>query len=103
MWRLADYQGQLISNLIVAAERAPERAKQFRAMLQAHGNSALEGAVVKTAGVSEDLWRFTGPARVFESQEDAVSGILAGSMTSRCASHSAASACANTAVGAASA
>jgi dihydroxy-acid dehydratase len=41
------------------------------------GNLAPEGAVVKTAGVSEDVWRFTGPARVFESQEDAVSGILA--------------------------
>src|SRR5215475_639169 len=38
------------------------------------GNLAPDGAVVKTAGVSEDLWRFTGPARVFESQEEAVSG-----------------------------
>jgi dihydroxy-acid dehydratase len=42
------------------------------------GNLAPEGAVVKTAGVSEDVWTFTGPARVFESQEDAVTGILAG-------------------------
>src|SRR5438034_1088873 len=42
------------------------------------GNLAPEGAVVKTAGVPEEVWRFTGPARVFESQEDAVSGILAG-------------------------
>jgi dihydroxy-acid dehydratase len=41
-----------------------------------HGNLAPEGAVVKTAGVSEDVWRFTGPAVVFESQDDAVSGIL---------------------------
>src|SRR5215475_11649556 len=39
-----------------------------------HGNLAVDGCVVKTAGVSEDLWRFTGPARVFESQEEAVSG-----------------------------
>ncbi len=42
-----------------------------------YGNIAPEGAIVKTAGVPEELWRFTGPARVFESQEDAVEGILA--------------------------
>jgi dihydroxy-acid dehydratase len=42
------------------------------------GNLAPDGAVVKTAGVPEEVWRFTGPARVFESQEDAVEGILAG-------------------------
>jgi dihydroxy-acid dehydratase len=41
-----------------------------------HGNLAVEGSVVKTAGVTEDLWTFTGPARVFESQEHAVEGIL---------------------------
>jgi dihydroxy-acid dehydratase len=41
------------------------------------GNIAPEGCVVKTAGVAEEVWRFTGPAVVFESQEDAVSGILA--------------------------
>jgi dihydroxy-acid dehydratase len=41
------------------------------------GNIAPEGCVVKTAGVPEEVWRFTGPAVVFESQEDAVSGILA--------------------------
>jgi dihydroxy-acid dehydratase len=43
-----------------------------------YGNLAPEGAVVKTAGVPEELWTFSGPARVFESQEDAVEGILAG-------------------------
>ncbi|GIF77815.1 dihydroxy-acid dehydratase [Asanoa siamensis] len=42
-----------------------------------HGNLAPEGAVVKTAGVDEELWRFSGPAKVFESQEAAVDGILA--------------------------
>src|SRR4051812_23837539 len=41
-----------------------------------YGNLAVEGAVVKTAGVEEELWRFSGPAVVFESQEDAVEGIL---------------------------
>ncbi|WP_203908442.1 dihydroxy-acid dehydratase [Rhizocola hellebori] len=41
-----------------------------------HGNIAPEGCVVKTAGVPEECLRFTGPARVFESQEDAVTAIL---------------------------
>jgi dihydroxy-acid dehydratase len=40
------------------------------------GNLAPEGCVVKTAGVPEEVWKFTGPARIFESQDDAVSGIL---------------------------
>jgi dihydroxy-acid dehydratase len=44
------------------------------------GNIAPEGAVVKTAGVSPDVWTFSGPAKVFESQEDAVTGILAGAI-----------------------
>jgi dihydroxy-acid dehydratase len=43
-----------------------------------YGNLAPDGAVVKTAGVPEELWTFSGPARVFESQEDAVDGILGG-------------------------
>jgi dihydroxy-acid dehydratase len=43
-----------------------------------YGNIAPDGAVVKTAGVPEELWTFSGPARVFESQEDAVEGILGG-------------------------
>ncbi|WP_281559191.1 dihydroxy-acid dehydratase [Thalassomonas sp. RHCl1] len=42
------------------------------------GNIALDGCIVKTAGVAEDNLTFTGPAHVFESQEDAVEGILAG-------------------------
>ncbi|TQM83285.1 dihydroxy-acid dehydratase [Saccharothrix saharensis] len=40
------------------------------------GNLAERGAVIKAAGVDEDLWRFEGPARVVESQEEAVSAIL---------------------------
>ena len=43
-----------------------------------YGNLATDGAVVKTAGVPEELYTFSGPARVFESQEDAVDGILGG-------------------------
>jgi len=40
------------------------------------GNLAEDGAIIKAAGVDESLWRFTGPARVVESQEQAVSAIL---------------------------
>jgi dihydroxy-acid dehydratase len=41
-----------------------------------YGNIAPEGAIVKTAGVEEELWTFAGPAVVFESQDEAVDGIL---------------------------
>jgi dihydroxy-acid dehydratase len=41
-----------------------------------HGNLAEDGCVVKTAGVPEEIWSFTGTAIVFESQEAAVEGIL---------------------------
>ena len=41
-----------------------------------YGNIAEKGCIVKTAGVDESIWKFTGKARVFESQEDAVDGIL---------------------------
>lgn len=40
------------------------------------GNIAADGCVVKTAGVDESIFRFSGPAKVFTSQEDAVDGIL---------------------------
>jgi dihydroxy-acid dehydratase len=40
------------------------------------GNIALDGCVVKTAGVDESILKFTGPAKVFESQDSAVKGIL---------------------------
>jgi dihydroxy-acid dehydratase len=46
-----------------------------------YGNLAPEGAIVKTAGVPEELFRFEGTARVFESQEDAVDGILGGAVS----------------------
>jgi dihydroxy-acid dehydratase len=41
-----------------------------------YGNIAEKGCIVKTAGVDESIWQFTGKARVYESQEDAVDGIL---------------------------
>jgi dihydroxy-acid dehydratase len=40
------------------------------------GNLAEDGCVVKTAGVPEEIWQFTGTAIVFESQDAAVEGIL---------------------------
>ncbi|QCI63912.1 dihydroxy-acid dehydratase [Phreatobacter stygius] len=43
-----------------------------------HGNLAAQGAVIKTAAVSVEMLAFEGPARVFESQEAAVDGILGG-------------------------
>ena len=46
-----------------------------------YGSLAPDGAIVKTAGVPEELWQFSGPAVVFESQEDAVAGILSGAVS----------------------
>ncbi len=43
-----------------------------------HGNIAEDGCIVKTAGVDASILKFTGPARVFESQDAAVKGILGG-------------------------
>ena len=42
-----------------------------------YGNIAADGCIVKTAGVDESILKFTGRARVFESQDDAVAAILA--------------------------
>ncbi|MCL2162713.1 MAG: dihydroxy-acid dehydratase [Betaproteobacteria bacterium] len=44
------------------------------------GNIAEKGCIVKTAGVDESIWKFSGTARVFESQDDAVYGILGDSV-----------------------
>lgn len=41
------------------------------------GNIAEDGCIVKTAGVDEEIWKFSGPARIFESQDSAVAAILA--------------------------
>lgn len=45
-----------------------------------YGNIAQDGCVVKTAGVDESIWKFSGPARVFDSQESACDGILNGAV-----------------------
>ncbi len=42
-----------------------------------YGNIALDGCIVKTAGVDESIFKFTGKARIFESQDSAVAAILA--------------------------
>lgn len=46
------------------------------------GNIAQDGCVVKTAGVDESIWKFTGPAKVFDSQDAACEGILRGRVVS---------------------
>lgn len=46
------------------------------------GNIAQDGCVVKTAGVDPSIWKFRGPAKVFDSQEDACEGILGGKIKS---------------------
>ncbi len=43
-----------------------------------YGNLAPGGAVVKVGGVSEEMMKFSGPARIYESQDQALAGILAG-------------------------
>ena len=45
-----------------------------------YGNIAVDGCIVKTAGVDESIWKFSGRARVFESQDAAVEAILGGSI-----------------------
>lgn len=47
-----------------------------------YGNLAEDGCIVKTAGVDENSLRFQGPARIMESQEDAVAAILGGRIQS---------------------
>ncbi|MDD3322959.1 MAG: dihydroxy-acid dehydratase [Paludibacter sp.] len=46
------------------------------------GNIAQDGCVIKTAGVDESIWKFSGPAKVFSSQDAACDGILGGKVVS---------------------
>ena len=46
------------------------------------GNIALDGCVVKTAGVDPSIWKFSGPAKVYDSQEEACEAILGGKVKS---------------------
>jgi dihydroxy-acid dehydratase len=57
--------------------RSVERAYSAEGGLAVlYGNIAFDGCIVKTAGVDESIWIFSGPAKVFESQEDAMVGVL---------------------------
>lgn len=57
--------------------RAKEHAySQDGGLAVLYGNMATEGCIVKTAGVDESILTFEGPARIFESQEEAIEGIL---------------------------
>ncbi len=75
-------QNNAWSNLDVNRESGCIRSKEFAysqdgGLAVLFGNIAERGCVVKTAGVDESILKFTGRARVFESQDDAVAAILA--------------------------
>jgi cation diffusion facilitator CzcD-associated flavoprotein CzcO len=85
MWRLADYQGQLISNLIVAGQHDPDRARRVRDMLAATGNSARVRGVVASERhrlevnyhdyrrLLKRLMRRFGPVRKMKLESDRLS------------------------------
>ncbi|SFD22575.1 dihydroxy-acid dehydratase [Pseudoalteromonas denitrificans] len=57
--------------------RSVEHAfRQDGGLCALYGNIAVDGCIVKSAGVVDDMLTFTGPAKVYESQDDAVDGIL---------------------------
>nr|WP_312275437.1 dihydroxy-acid dehydratase [Moraxella sp. CTOTU46711] len=75
-------QNNAWSNLDVNRESGCIRSKEFAysqdgGLAVLFGNIAERGCVVKTAGVDDSILKFTGRARVFESQDDAVAAILA--------------------------
>ncbi|MGE1181033.1 dihydroxy-acid dehydratase [Escherichia coli] len=57
---------------------AGTRLQQRRGLAVLYGNFAENGCIVKTAGVDDSILKFTGPAKVYESQDDAVEAILGG-------------------------
>ncbi|WP_309622467.1 dihydroxy-acid dehydratase [Novosphingobium sp.] len=59
--------------------RAKEHAfSQDGGLAVLYGNIALDGCIVKTAGVDDSILKFAGPAKVYESQDDAVTAVLTG-------------------------
>jgi dihydroxy-acid dehydratase len=59
--------------------RSPEHAfSRDGGLAVLYGNIALDGCIVKTAGVDESILKFSGPAKVYESQDDAVTAVLTG-------------------------
>ena len=74
-WQALDLDRQ------AGAIRSAEHAfSQDGGLAVLYGNLAPDGCIVKTAGVDESILKFQGPARVFESQDAAVSGILNGTV-----------------------
>ena len=74
-WQALDLDRQ------AGAIRSAEHAfSQDGGLAVLYGNLAPDGCIVKTAGVDESILKFSGPARVFESQDAAVSGILNGTV-----------------------
>ena len=76
-------QARRWSELDVDREKGVIRSKahafsQDGGLAVLYGNIAQDGCIVKTAGVDSSILKFSGPARVFESQDAAVSGILGG-------------------------
>jgi dihydroxy-acid dehydratase len=76
-------QSERWAELDVDRENGAIRSSQFAfsrdgGLAVLTGNLAVDGCIVKTAGVDDSILIFSGPAKVFESQDDAVSGILTG-------------------------
>lgn len=71
--RFDDLDLDRVSGCIRSAENA---YSQEGGLAILSGNLAEDGCIVKTAGVDESIWNFTGSAVVFESQDDAVDAIL---------------------------
>ncbi|MFD2647506.1 dihydroxy-acid dehydratase [Devosia albogilva] len=68
---------ELDTDRVNGAIRSPEHPfSKDGGLAVLKGNIALDGCIVKTAGVDESILKFTGPARVFESQDDTVRAIL---------------------------
>jgi dihydroxy-acid dehydratase len=64
---------------VIKSPKAPEHAEGGIAIL--YGNLAEDGAVVKQAAVEKEMLTFSGKARVFNSEEDAMKAVLAGKIT----------------------
>ena len=78
-WSQDSYYEELDQDRVNGCIRSIEHAySQDGGLAVLYGNMAQDGCIVKTAGVDESILTFVGPARIFESQEDAVAGILGG-------------------------
>jgi dihydroxy-acid dehydratase len=76
--KLADYvlpSPEADGNIIRTGDKVFSRTGGLAVLF---GNIARKGAVVKTSGVEQDMLIFSGPARIFETQESALAGILKG-------------------------